>query len=76
MATFDDVKKIIARVTRSSEDGISPETSLKEIPADSLHWVQIIVGVENEYDLEIDFEQMKNFSTVGDFVAYVDNLKQ
>ena len=76
MATLDDVRRIIARITRTSDDDINAETELKDIKADSLHWVQIIVGVENAYDIEIDFEEMKNFSTINDFLAYIDGLKK
>ena len=74
MSTFDEVRRSIARVTRCSEQEISPERQLKDIKADSLHWVQIIVGVENSLDIEIDIDRMKEFTTIGDFVKYIDNL--
>jgi len=45
-ATLDEVRRVIARVARCSQDEISLETALKDIKADSLHWVQIIIGVE------------------------------
>ena len=76
MSTFDEVRRSIARVTRCSEQEISPETQLKDIKADSLHWVQIIVGVENALDIEIDIDQerMKSLATVEDFVKYIDGF--
>ena len=49
---------------------------MKDIKADSLHWVQIIVGVENALDIEIDIdsERMQELTTIGDFVKYIENF--
>ena len=76
MSTFDEVRRSIARITRCNEQEISLETQLKDIKADSLHWVQIIVGIENALDIEVDIDQerMKNIATVDDFVKYIDNF--
>jgi len=76
MSTFDEARRSIARVSRCSEQEISPETQLKDIKADSLHWVQIIVGIENTLDIEIDIDQerMKSLATVEDFVKYIDGF--
>lgn len=75
MATIDEVKSIIARITHSSEDSIKPELTLKEVKADSLHWVQIIVAIETACNVEIDFDKMKELKTVGDFIEYIDSVK-
>jgi len=72
-ATLDEVRRIIARVARCSENEIGLETALKDIKADSLHWVQIIVGVENAFDIEIDIERMKELTSIDDFVKYIDS---
>jgi len=76
MSTFDEARRSIARVSRCSEQEISPETQLKDIRADSLHWVQIIVGIENALDIEIDIDQerMKSLATVEDFVKYIEGF--
>ena len=74
MSTLDEVKKIIARITHGSSDEISPETALKDIKADSLHWVQIIVAVENTFNVEIDVDRMQEFSTIEDFVKHIESL--
>ncbi len=75
MATQDEISRIIARIAHCSADEIKPDTALKDIKADSLHWVQIIVAAENAYNIEIDFEKMQDFSTVGEFASYIDGLK-
>jgi len=76
MSTLDELKRNIARVTRCSEQEITPETALKDIKADSLHWVQIIVGVEDALDIEIDIdgERMEELTTIADFVKYIDGF--
>ena len=76
MPTLGELRKVIARVTRCSEQEISTETALKDIKADSLNWVQIIVGVENVLDIEIDTDRMKEFTTIGDFVKYINSLPE
>jgi len=74
MSTLDEVRRIIARIAHCSADEISPDTALKDIKADSLHWVQIIVAVENAYNIEIDIDRMQEFATIGDFVSYIESL--
>jgi len=73
MSTLDEVTRIIARVAHCSADEINLDTALKDINADSLHWVQIIVGVENAFNVEIDIDKMPEFATIGDFVKYIES---
>jgi len=73
MSTLDQLKKIIAKVIHGSEGDITLSTTLKEIKADSLHWVQIIIAVETTFDMEVDVDSMKKFVTIGDFVKYIEN---
>jgi acyl carrier protein len=75
MSTLEELSKIIAKVTRSGEQGIAMDTALKDIKADSLHWVQIIIGVETLFDIEVDIDKMRGFTTIGDFVSYIDENK-
>jgi acyl carrier protein len=72
MSTLDQLKKIIAKVVHGSEQDIAMETPLKEIKADSLHWVQIIIAVETTFNIEVDVDSMKKFVTIGDFVEYIE----
>ena len=75
MSTLEAVKSVMARITHCNEDDIQAETLLKDRKADSLHWVQIIVGIESDTDVEIDFDKMKEIESIGDLVKYVDSLK-
>lgn len=76
MSVLSELTRNIARVARCSEQDIKPETKLKDIKADSLHWVQIIVGVENALDIEVDIdkERMSQLTTVEDFVKYIEKF--
>ncbi len=76
MAVIDELRKSIARVARVPEDSLKPETPLKDIKADSLHWVQIIVSLETVYDIEVDIDKdrMAALATVADFAAYVEKF--
>lgn len=73
MSTLDELKRIIARIAHCSPDEINLETALKDIKADSLHWVQIIVAAENTFNIEIDIDRMKDFTTIEDFVKYIES---
>jgi len=72
MSTLDQLRKIIARVTHGTEGDIALNTPLKEIKADSLHWVQIIIAVEGAFNIEVDVDAMKKFMTINDFVQYIE----
>ncbi len=76
MSVLSELTHNIARVARISEADIKPETKLKDIKADSLHWVQIIVGVENALNIEVDIdkERMSQLTTVDDFVKYIEKF--
>ncbi len=74
---FEKVKKIIAEELNISEDKITMESNLVEdLEADSLDAVEIIVRIEEEFDLQVDDEAAEGVKTVGDLVKCIEaNLK-
>jgi acyl carrier protein len=74
MSSFEELQKAIAKITHCDRQSIGLDTELKDIDADSLHWVQIIVALENAFDIEIDAEQMRDMTTIRDFVGYLDSV--
>lgn len=74
MGTFDELKSIMARATKCNEQDISPDTALKDMKVDSLHWIQIIVAVESTFDIEVDIDRMREFVTVDDFLKHIQAL--
>ena len=66
---FEKLKKIIAEVLNVDEEEISMETTfVDDLGADSLDVFQIIMGLEEEFDIEIPNEEAEKIVTVGDAV--------
>ena len=71
---FDKIKEIIAEQLGVEEDVITMETNLmKDLEADSLDAVEIIMAIEDEYDIEVPDEDAEKFQTVTDIVKYVED---
>jgi len=73
---FDKIKELIAEQLDVDASTITMETDfMKDLEADSLDAVEIILGVEDEYGIEIPDEVAENFTKVGDIVRYVEEHK-
>jgi acyl carrier protein len=73
---FDKIKELIAEQLDVDASTITMETDfMKDLEADSLDAVEIILGVEDEYGIEIPDEVAENFTKVGDIVKYVEENK-
>ena len=71
---FEKLKKIIAEVLNVDEEEITMETTfVDDLGADSLDIFQIIMGLEEEFDIEIANEDAENLVTVGDAVEQIKN---
>ena len=69
---FEKLQKIIAEVLNLSEEEISPDsTFVDDLGADSLDVFQIIMGIEEEFDIEIDNEEAEKITTVQDAVDQI-----
>ena len=70
---FDKVREIIAEQLDVDTEEITLDTSLtKDLEADSLDAVEIIMALEDEYNIEIPDEVAEEFKTVGDIVKYIE----
>jgi acyl carrier protein len=72
MSVEETLKKIVTRVTRKPETAFSPKTTFEALDADSLDIVQILVALEDTYDIEIQDEELRELKNMGDFIAYVE----
>ena len=71
---FEKLKKIIAEVLNVDEEEITMETTfVDDLGADSLDVFQIIMGLEEEFDIEIPNEEAEKIVTVGDAVEQIQN---
>ena len=69
---FEKLQKIIAEVLNLSEEDIRPDsTFVDDLGADSLDVFQIIMGIEEEFDIEIDNEEAEKITTVQDAVDQI-----
>lgn len=75
--TFDKVKEIIIDQLGLDEDvEIQNTTSLvNDLEADSLDAVEIIMAIEDEFDVEIPDESAEGFKNIGDICGFVDENK-
>ena len=73
---FDEIKDIIIDQLQVDESEVTMDTNLvKDLSADSLDAVEIIMAIEEEYGIEIPDEDAETFQTVGDLVRYVEENK-
>lgn len=71
---FDKVKSIIAeQLGIEDESTITKATSLiADLEADSLDAVEIIMAIEDEFDVEIPDEEAENFKNIGDICEFIE----
>jgi acyl carrier protein len=75
--TFEKIKEIIIEQLQSDGAVITMDTHLmKDLEADSLDAVEIIMAIEDEFEIEIPDEEAENFQSVGDIVRYVEEQIQ
>ena len=71
---FEKVKNIIVEVLNVDENDITMDTTfIDDLGADSLDVFQIIMGLEEEFDIEIPNEEAEKIITVGDAVDQIKN---
>lgn len=72
---FEKVKKVIVDVLNYPEDEITMDSRFTDdLNADSLDSLEIIMGIEDEFDIHIDTDQIKDIETVGDVVEQIKKL--
>lgn len=70
---FDKIKQIIAEVLSVEESAVTLEANIQDdLDADSLDIVEMIQGIEDEYDISIPEDAVEKIKTVGDIVSYVE----
>ena len=66
---FEKVKNLLTQQLRLKNVEITPESKIKDdLGADSLDLFQIIMGLEDEFDVQIEPEKTENIKTVGEAV--------
>ena len=70
---FDKIREIIVEQLKVDIDSVTMNTDLlKDLEADSLDAAEILVAIEEEYDIEMPEEEADKFQKVADIVNYVE----
>ena len=71
--TYERVRKVVVDRLKASEDEVSATASfIEDLGADSLDVVDLVMGLEEEFDIEIPDEDAEKIQTVGAAVEYID----
>ncbi|MBC7335421.1 MAG: acyl carrier protein [Clostridia bacterium] len=71
MAIFDKIREIIVDQLGVEEEEVTMDTSFEDLNADSLDIVELIMALEEEFDLEIPDEDAEKLTTVRAAVEYI-----
>ena len=73
---FERVKQVIVDQLGVDESAVTMDASfVEDLGADSLDIVELIMGLETEFDIEIPDEEAEKISTVGDAVNYLKSIE-
>lgn len=71
--TFDKIKSILAEQLDADPDDMTMDTDIaKDLGADSLDVVELLMSIEDEFSVEIPDEEIENIKTIGELVEYIE----
>ncbi|EDP4097314.1 TPA: acyl carrier protein [Campylobacter jejuni] len=77
MATFDDVKAVVVEQLSIDADAVKMESKIiEDLGADSLDVVELIMVLEEKFEVEIPDSDAEKLIKIEDVVNYIDNLKK
>ena len=76
MAVLDEVKEVVAEQLGVSKDEIKEDSKfVEDLGADSLDVVELVMALEEKFDIEIPDEAAESIATVADAVKYIEEAK-
>jgi acyl carrier protein len=76
LATYDKVREVVVDQLGVSEDEVTPDAKfVEDLGADSLDRVELVMRLEEEFDLEIPEDDAMTIQTVADAVRYIEKKK-
>ena len=73
---FEKIKELLAEQLDASEDDMSMDTDIaNDLGADSLDVVELLMAIEDEFDIEIPDDKIEVIKTIGDLVKYIEENK-
>jgi acyl carrier protein len=77
MAIFDDVKAVVVEQLNVSADEVKPESKfVEDLGADSLDVVELVMALEEKFDIEIPDDQAEKIQTVQNAVDFIESIKK
>ena len=71
---FEKIKTIVIDQLDADEDAVTMEASITDdLGADSLDLADIVMSIEEEFDIEVPDDQLVNIKNVGDIVKYIED---
>jgi len=70
---FDKLKEIIKDELGFETDDLTLESTLEDIGADSLDAVELIMAIEEAYDIEIAEADAQQFTSLGNITSYIES---
>ena len=72
---FEKIRAILANQLDADEDTITMDTDIAaDLNADSLDVVELIMSIEDEFEIEIPDDSIENIKTVGDVVNHIQSV--
>ncbi len=73
---FERVKELLADQLDISTDVMTMDSNIAtDLGADSLDVVELLISIEDEFEVEIPDEEIENIKTIGDLVKYIETNK-
>jgi acyl carrier protein len=71
---FEKITEILAEQLSADQDIMTMETKIaEELGADSLDLVDLLMSIEDEFEIEIPDEEIDNIRTVSELVSYIES---
>ncbi|MBE6808440.1 MAG: acyl carrier protein [Clostridia bacterium] len=71
---FEKIKEILAEQLDADADEMTMDTNIaRDLGADSLDVVELLMSIEDEFEVEIPDEEIENIKTIGDLTEYIQN---
>jgi acyl carrier protein len=76
MAIFDEVKEVVVEQLNVSPDEVKEDSKFADdLGADSLDVVELVMSLEEKFDIEIPDEEAEKIATVADAIKFIENAK-
>ncbi len=72
---FETIKEIIFEQFNLEGDVTMGTSFQDDLNADSVDILELIMSIEDEFEIEVEEEELEDISTVGDVVEYIENVK-